>query len=218
MEAIVEFLIECFNCSEKYNASDAVLCSCLSIDRSFVCPHCINCFCVAPKQYKQLFWEYAPQDLWNRMLKERDEVSSLEANPSPDEVKRPLILIVEPDKQIQRTAKRVIENLGYGVVVASDGQSGITLTENYKPDLVLTAALMPKMDGREMCRLIKESPVERKTRIVVMTSLYTQKKYRSEAFKRFHVDEYLSKPLKMRDLQALLEKYLEVQCGAGQIA
>jgi CheY-like chemotaxis protein len=147
--------------------------------------------------------------LWDRLVKERAQFVTIPANPGPNEVKRPLVLIVDPDKEIQNMAKRIIEGLGYGVVVAGDGKRGFELAEEYSPDLVLTEALMPRIDGREMCRLIKESKNKHDIKVAVMTSIYTQKKYQSEAFKRFHVDEYLSKPLKMRDLQSLLQKHLE---------
>ncbi len=129
-------------------------------------------------------------------------------NPPLDCVTRPLVLVVDPDKQIETQALRMVEGLGYGAIVARDGHEGLEAARKYLPDLILTDALMPKLDGREMCRMLKEDPATKAIKVVVMTALYTQSKYRSEAFKRFHVDEYLSKPLNFSDLARLLQKFL----------
>ena len=203
--------VQCYSCRQNYDAAEAVWCNCLSSVRSFVCPQCFNCFCAAPNSYKDKFWESAPQDLWNRMMEEQHEFTGEEAIELVEEITRPLVLIVEPDKQIQGMAKRIVEELGYCAVVAGDGNAGLTMAQQYLPDLVLTAALMPKMDGREMCRRIKESPPTANTKVAVMTELYTKKKYRSEAFKKFRVDEYITKPVRMQALQSILHKYLDTR-------
>lgn|GEM_PF-2809568 len=204
-----EYLADCYTCRKIFNAAESIWCDCLSPQRTLVCPTCLSCFCGAPKEYHQKFWENAPQGLWDRMSKERRDHATPIWNPPTSQVRRPLVLIVEPDLHIQRMAKRIAEGLGYGVILAADGHTGLENAKRYLPDFVLTAALMPRLDGREMCRQIKESPETGSVKVAVMTALYTQQKYRSEAFRKFHADEYVSKPLKMADLQALLRKYLD---------
>jgi CheY-like chemotaxis protein len=108
----------------------------------------------------------------------------------------------------------VIRGLGYGVVVAEDGATGLEMARRHRPELVLTDALLPKMDGREMCRLIKEDPSCGGTKVVVMTALYTSLRYEREAYKAFKVDGYVAKPLAIDDLDALLKKELR-PCVAG---
>ena len=73
-------------------------------------------------------------------------------------MKRPLILVVDDEKDIQRVAVRVLESLGYGLVLAPNGEAGLEIARRYKPDLVLSDALMPKLDGREMCLRLKNDP------------------------------------------------------------
>ena len=46
------------------------------------------------------------------------------------------------------------------------------------------------------------------TKVVVMTALYTNMKYRTEGFKTFKVDDYLAKPLAFDDLRGILQKHL----------
>ena len=72
----------------------------------------------------------------------------------------------------------------------------------------LADALMPKMDGREMCRRIKEDPETAGIKVVVMTSVYVHPKYRTEGVRVYQADEYLTKPLDLSQLSAFLQKHL----------
>ena len=78
----------------------------------------------------------------------------------------------------------------------------------YKPDVVVTDAMMPKLDGREMGLKIKEDPETSGARIIVLTSLYTDPRYKYEALKNFKADAYLSKPVQTETLQELLRKLI----------
>jgi CheY-like chemotaxis protein len=158
--------------------------------------------------YKSRFWAEAPKALWDRKFKEHHADFTPRANPEPDAAPRPLVLVVDDEKDIQRVATRVIESLGYGLIVAHDGEEGLALARRYRPQLVLTDALMPRLDGREMGRRIKEDPECRATKVVVMTALYTNMKYRNEGLKAFKVDDYLAKPLAFEDLRNVLQKHL----------
>jgi CheY-like chemotaxis protein len=177
-------------------------------ERSIVCPHCLKCFCKAPAQYKRTFWSNAPKTFWQWKFEEHHSEFAPQPNPEPEACKRPLVLLVDDEKDIQRAATRAIESLGYGMVLARNGAEGLDLAKRYKPNLVLTDALMPKMDGREMCRQIKADPETKDVTVAVMTSLFTAIKYRNEAFKTFKVDDYISKPLDFNELRTLLQKHL----------
>ena len=208
METTPAYSVHCANCRSPFDAMDTPWCSCLVTERTLVCPHCLTCFCKAPAAYKQGFWGKAPRELWERKFAEHNAVFEPRPNPDPSEVARPLVLLVDDEKDIQRVATRVIDSLGYGLVVGKNGEEGLELARRYRPDLVLTDALMPKMDGREMGRRIKEDPDAKGAKVVVMTALYTSVKYRTEAFKTFKADDYLTKPLEFNDLRALLQKHL----------
>ncbi len=119
-----------------------------------------------------------------------------------------MVLIVDDEPNIQQMALRAVGALGYGAALARNGEEGLALAALYKPEVVLSDALMPKMDGREMCRQIKENPATAGAKIIVMTSLYTAARYKSEAYRDFHVDEFMAKPLEIRLLQTLLQKLL----------
>jgi CheY-like chemotaxis protein len=198
------YAIPCRKCQAPFDALAADWCSCLVSERTLVCPACASCFCRAATTYKQRVWRYAPRALWDRKFKEHYAENSIDEAAQT----RPLVLLVDDESDIRRLAGTVIRSLGYGLLVAKDGEQGLELAREYRPDLVLADALMPRMDGREMCRQIKDDWKCYGTRVVVMTALYTNYRYQREAFESYKVDGYLVKPLAVDSLSALLKKEL----------
>jgi CheY-like chemotaxis protein len=207
-------VVACYTCKAPFDAISANWCQCLATRRSLVCPGCQKCFCQSPQVYKQGFWERAPQLLWDRVAAEHRSGEDLPENPAAELVEHPLVLIVDDEKEIRRVAFAAITGLGYRAVVASDGEEGIELAARYRPDLILTDAFMPKLDGREMCRRIKANPELATAKIVIITSVYTASRYKYEAYKEFQADDYLSKPLELSSLSDILRKYLGEPAGA----
>lgn len=150
----------------------------------------------------------APPSLFERKMIGSRRNIMVRANPSPSEVKRPLILLVEDDENIQLIVRTVVTSMGFGFIVGANGQEGLALAREYNPDLILSDAFMPKLDGREMCRLLKTDPSTARIKAIIMTGLYTDRKYRSEALDYFKVDDYVAKPLAVDDLIRLFKKHL----------
>jgi DNA-binding response OmpR family regulator len=79
-----------------------------------------------------------------------------------------LILVVDDEPKITRLARDYLEKHGFRVTVAGDGQSALTLARREKPDLVVLDLMLPVMDGREVCRILRrESDVP----IIMLTAL-----------------------------------------------
>ncbi|MEA2569083.1 MAG: hypothetical protein QOI24_1084 [Acidobacteriota bacterium] len=211
------YSVVCANCRITFDAADADWCSCLTKERTLVCTNCLTCFCKAPPSYKEKFWVQAPPRLFERKSAElRRQEGDVMPNVEPEDVRRPLVELVEDDEDIQVIVQRVCANLGYGFVSATNGQDGLSVARRYRPNLILSDAFMPKLDGREMCRILREEPGGADIKMVVMTGLYTDTKYKSEALKRFHIDDYLSKPVAITDLINLLQRHLEGVAGLPQ--
>jgi CheY-like chemotaxis protein len=202
------YVVPCFACLAPFDALASPWCGCLASKRTLVCPACRSCFCKADSAYKQNFWETAPQTMWDRAMADRRSVFDPPSNPPPAAATRPLILVVDDEPEIQRVAHLALSALGYGVVLGRDGLEGLELVSQYQPDLVLADALMPNLDGREMCGRLKSNPATSGLKVVIMTALYTTARYRSETFRDFHADDYLSKPLEFKELRAVLQKHL----------
>ncbi|MGH9419178.1 MAG: response regulator, partial [Thermoanaerobaculia bacterium] len=172
--------------------------------------NCLTCFCKAAPAYKETFWLEAPPRIFERRASElRRQSLAIAPNLPPGDVKHPLVMLVEDDEEIQAVMQRVCANLGYGSVSASNGQDGLELARTYHPNLILTDAFLPKLDGREMCRLLKNDPAFAATKMVVMTGLYTDSQFKSDAVKRFRIDDFLTKPVSITDLINLLQRHLE---------
>ncbi|HXA17489.1 MAG TPA: response regulator, partial [Thermoanaerobaculia bacterium] len=202
--------IVCANCRVGFDAVEADWCSCLTRERTVVCTNCLTCFCKAAPAYKETFWMNAPPRLFERRTAEQQRLSvAIAANPSLDDVTRPLVMLVEDDEEIQAVMQRVCANLRYGSISAANGQEGLELARSYRPDLIFADSFLPRLDGREMCRLLKQDPAFANTKMVVMTGLYADTQYKGEAIKRFGIDDYLARPVSITDLINLLQRHLE---------
>jgi CheY-like chemotaxis protein len=200
---IVSYRVGCYRCAEEYDATTARWCHCLSRDRSKVCPCCRRCFCEASAAYKSRFWKSAPEALWLDRAEQRE---------APEQItpvlKKPLVLLVDDDPAIRAVGWELITRFGYGCLTASGAKSAYRLARRYHPDLVLTDALMPGMDGRELSRKIKSDPDLAPVRVVLMTSVYRGQDYAGEAATEFGVDAYLEKPVSIDMLREILEELL----------
>jgi len=199
----------CANCRVVFDAADSDWCSCLTRDRTVVCTNCLTCFCKSAPAYKEIFWSGAPPQLLERKAAElRRQSLTMSANAASSEVRRPLVMLVDSDPDNQAIMQRVCANLGYGAV-SSDGQDALAIARTHRPNLILADAILPRLDGRELCRLLKEDSTFAATKFVIMTGLYTDTKFKNESMLRFGIDDCLTKPVSITDVINLLQRHLE---------
>ena len=204
------FVVPCTACLRMYDALSAPWCDCIGDEQTLRCPYCRRCFCRAAMEYKTEFWRVAPEDLHDQRRKSvggkaRDRFTTMSGE-LPTEIARPMVLVVDDSKLIRMTTMRIVRALGYGAIEAADADQALALTLLYRPEVVLSDALMPKVDGRDMCRTIKTSPSTRDTKVIIMTGLYKAAHFKYEAFHSFGVDEYLLKPIEPAELRKVLER------------
>jgi len=197
-------LSACWTCKQSFETMDTAFCACLTTEPSLVCTACLECFCRAPDYVKKAFWSEAPDVLWDRKFEQMRRSYQPKPNLDPGKAVRPLVLVVDPAKNVQRMAARVLTELGFGMILAVDGNEGFSLAGQYKPDVVLTEAFIPGLDGREMGRRLKNDPVTGGIKVVVMTSLYRSAAHKHEALREFKADRFLVKPIAFEELRALL--------------
>jgi CheY-like chemotaxis protein len=212
LETSESYEIKCYHCKNSFDALDAVWCNCLAAERTLVCPNCLHCFCKATREYLNEFWDGAPQAIWDKKVAERKSLL-LPPNPISDSAIRPIVLVVDDDELVLKLAVKAIQSFGYTVVFARDGLEALALARTYKPELILSDMLMPKMDGTKLCQFIKSDPATRNIKVVLMTSLYTKQKYRVALSKQSEPDDYLPKPLDFQKLFQLLNRYLPDYAG-----
>ena len=115
----------------------------------------------------------------------------------------PLILVVDDEPKIVRLARDYLEKNGFRVVTAGDGQSALTVARREKPDLVILDLMLPVMDGREVCRILRrESDVP----IIMLTAL--SEEIDQVTGLEIGADDYITKPFSVRTLVARVRALL----------
>lgn len=104
-----------------------------------------------------------------------------------------LILIVDDDKFMRLQLSGAMEQAGYRVAQASNGEEAIAAYNRLKPDLVLLAALMPGMDGFSCCRELQKLPGGDRTPILMIAALEDEESV-EQAFEAGATD-YITKPI-----------------------
>ncbi|OGH78775.1 MAG: hypothetical protein A2469_03725 [Candidatus Magasanikbacteria bacterium RIFOXYC2_FULL_40_16] len=82
-----------------------------------------------------------------------------------------LILLVEDDSFLSNIYKTKFEMEGYKVIVATDGEAGLTFAKTKNPDLILLDILLPKMDGFSVLKEIKADEKIKKIPVILLTNL-----------------------------------------------
>jgi len=121
------------------------------------------------------------------------------------------ILIAEDEADMAAGLRDNLQFEGYEVVVANDGDAALKLATTQNPDLVLLDIMMPKMDGLEVCRRIRESG------ITIPILMLTAKSQEIDIVRGLEVgaDDYITKPFGVRELLARIKAALR-RTGAGK--
>lgn len=113
------------------------------------------------------------------------------------------ILVVDDDPNISDLLKMYFENEGYEVKLAADGSEGLNFFKMYEPDLVLLDIMLPKKDGWQVCREIREIS----SKPVIMVTA------KGEVFDKvlgleLGADDFVTKPFDMKELSARVKAVL----------
>jgi CheY-like chemotaxis protein len=194
--------LPCPTCRTPIRIVSAKWCDCVSKKLSIVCPRCEACFCKLFRFPMEEEWNKALHQLLETQTQEKFKRAVQASEILPTE--KQTVLIVDDDEEIRLIAEYTVQEMGYKTLTASNAQEALGMVREMRPDIVLTDALMPKMDGRELCRRIKRQNAAIK--VVVMSALYTSSRYRNEALKVFNADEYLAKPINFHKLHDILHR------------
>ena len=117
------------------------------------------------------------------------------------------ILIVDDDLGTRLSISDYLELSGYSVMTADDGQKALTIVEEHHPDLIVTDIIMPRMNGYDLVRRVRQQPGFRLLPVILLTArTKTQERilgYQSGC------DLYLPKPFELEELAAAIRNLLE---------
>jgi two-component system OmpR family response regulator len=113
------------------------------------------------------------------------------------------VLIVEDDPNLLETLKYNLSKDGYRVVTASDGERAIWGARREKPDLIILDIMLPKMNGFEVCRILRQE-------MIVPILMLTAKTDETDKIVGLEIgaDDYMTKPFSIRELLARVRAML----------
>jgi len=114
---------------------------------------------------------------------------------------KPRILLVDDEPSIVKMVGKRLEVEGFDVLVAMDGQEGLAKAQAEHPDLIVLDLMLPKLNGYEVCTLLKQDTRYQKIPIVLFTAKTQEKDERLGV--ECGADAYVRKPFRA---QELLEK------------
>ncbi|MCH9038408.1 MAG: response regulator transcription factor [Chloroflexi bacterium] len=113
------------------------------------------------------------------------------------------VLVVEDEENILEALRYSLEREGYAVHTAVDGEEGLNLARQHSPDLIILDVMLPKMDGFELCRILRS---ETEVPIIMLTA-------RGEEIDRIvglemGADDYVTKPFSTREFMVRIRNML----------
>jgi CheY-like chemotaxis protein len=111
----------------------------------------------------------------------------------------PLIVVMEDDAATRTLVASVLRKDGYEVLTADNGQAGLELVRQNKPDLVISDIQMPVMDGFAMLQALRADPAILATPVVLLTSL--QERAHMRIGMTSGADDYITKPFRPGELR-----------------
>ena len=120
--------------------------------------------------------------------------------------KSPLVMVVDDEPHLCNILRRVLELEGYRAITAPDGEAALRLAEENKPDVILLDLVMPGINGREVCRRVREFSAE--TRIIYFTAKADPTD--PVQFRELHreADGFIAKPATSKQILAKLNDVL----------
>ncbi|AFY77887.1 MAG: response regulator [Hydrococcus sp. C42_A2020_068] len=121
--------------------------------------------------------------------------------------KTPLVLAVDGDEDNLLLVKYVVEQFNCTLLRATSSREALSLARENPPDLIVLEMVLPKLDGFELVRLLKNNGLTARIPLIAVTQLALPRE--REKILNVGCDAYLSKPYLFEDLEAILSRYLD---------
>ena len=121
------------------------------------------------------------------------------------------VLIIEDEQAIVDILKFNFTKEGYNVLEAMDGQTGLELALSENPDLILLDVMLPKMDGFEVCRKVRE----KRPNVPILMLTAREEEVDKVLGLELGADDYITKPFSVRELMARVKANLRRTSAAA---
>ncbi|MCE2571022.1 hybrid sensor histidine kinase/response regulator [Motilimonas eburnea] len=139
------------------------------------------------------------------------EVQQVELSVEEAQAAGQLILVAEDNQTNQEVIRKQLRKIGFTCVVAEDGIEAEKLYEQYQVALVLTDCHMPNRDGYELARILKIKQRQRHQSVPIIAITANALLGEAEKCLAAGMDDYLSKPVELSKLQAMVYKWLKIK-------
>jgi CheY-like chemotaxis protein len=118
------------------------------------------------------------------------------------------VLVIEDDQDTATTFAMLLRLYGYDVEVAADGPSALQVVQTHQPDVVLLDLAMPKMDGWQVAKQIRQRSIARRPFLIVVSGYGTE----ADRIRSYEsgIDVHLVKPVDPAELEDLLKRFRSV--------
>ncbi len=127
------------------------------------------------------------------------------------------VLVVDDDHDQRLVLSGFMARSGFQVDAVADGAMALALVAAQPPDIVLLDAMLPRMDGFEICRAIKSVPRSRNIPVVIVTGQIATAEAQAES-NAVGADLFLEKPLRLPELLAVVNRLLAAAADTGGVA
>lgn len=127
---------------------------------------------------------------------------------------RPLILLAEDDTDIAFVTSARLRANGYDIIVAADGEEALAMFETRRPDLLLLDLRMPKLDGYQVCRIIKGNPDTASTPVILFSASNSRTHALRDKCIELGADDHIPKPFEAATLIAAIRRHLAPRTSA----
>ncbi len=121
---------------------------------------------------------------------------------------KPVLLLVEDNPDMRQFVRSFMED-DFNIIEASDGVEAWELTQQYLPDFIVSDVMMPKMDGNQFCRMVKNNLSTSHIPVILLTALSSVEK-QLEGLES-GADDFVSKPFEEKVLIARVRNILETR-------
>ena len=127
--------------------------------------------------------------------------------PVEPNVTRATILLVEDDRSIRRYLEVILQRAGYSVIAAADGLEAMKAALSSTIDAVVTDAIMPHLNGYELCRFLRRHPKLGQLPVILLSGVDPPAQQSSNGAAD-HADVYLAKPVRPEELTGCIARLL----------
>jgi len=124
------------------------------------------------------------------------------------------ILVVDDELDIRTYLRTLLTKQGYDVVMAADGEEGLTVAREHHPDLVFLDIMMPKKTGIMLYRRLKKDPEIGGVPVVILTGLSQYRSFFAQDFEEVpHPEAFVEKPPDREELLRLVKELIGSPSG-----